>query len=588
MSGRVVLLAGAAGVGLWFLATGVSAGEPPRVVDPRESARVELGRRLFFDPVIGRAGRVACAACHDPEHGFSDARVRSLDETGELPRHSQPLVDLGGNGFHWGGEFDTVRDVIDARVLPVKQAATAAAERALRRLRAWSAPPAPAPDKDAVRRLLADLLCGPYGGSDATPEPIAVRLSRIGLYDAGFSAAFGDAAVTPQRVGDALEAYLRSIRSSTSPFDRFLAGDERALGAQALRGFRLFVGKAGCAQCHVAAGPRSAFSDGRFHDTGVGARTERARRDVDLGRAASTFVESDRRAFKTPSLRDVARRAPYFHDGSAKTLADAVRYYDAGGAPDPHLDPRIHRLDLADSDVEDLVAFLGALTSDERPGSGRAAPAARRVLDVHVEDIHGAPVSGVSLTLRPFGDRLECGDGAPAATSGTTDEHGAATIAMPPTTHVVVEADGAPVSRVLPDWTRSVNVVAPPRGGVVLRLRWPDAEPRNPATLLVYGGHAADAQRPMRSFAKVRDLGPFEALYVTDGVAGVVASARGSVRVLDDERVPKDALTPGTSVEVDLDRATPTDGDRDESKKLSDDVIEIQRRAGVSLLQGVG
>src|SRR5882724_12085867 len=83
-----------------------------------DAARVELGRRLFFDPAIGRAGRVACAACHDPEHGFSDPRASSQDETRVLARHSQPLVDLAGAGFHWDGEFDTVRDVIDARVLP--------------------------------------------------------------------------------------------------------------------------------------------------------------------------------------------------------------------------------------------------------------------------------------------------------------------------------------------------------------------------------------------------------------------------------------------------------------------------------------
>src|SRR6185503_2614520 len=102
--------------------------------DTDASARVELGRRLFFDPAIGREGKVACAACHDPEHGFSDARVLSKDETRELPRHSQTLVDLAGNGFHWDGEFDTVRDLVNARVLPALEARRASVRRALVRL----------------------------------------------------------------------------------------------------------------------------------------------------------------------------------------------------------------------------------------------------------------------------------------------------------------------------------------------------------------------------------------------------------------------------------------------------------------------
>jgi cytochrome c peroxidase len=101
---------------------GAAAGRPSASAEgpapDREPARIELGRRLFFDPAIGRQGKIGCASCHDPEHGFSDARVRSVDETGELPRHSQPLTDLVGEGFHWDGEFDTVADLVRAVAAP--------------------------------------------------------------------------------------------------------------------------------------------------------------------------------------------------------------------------------------------------------------------------------------------------------------------------------------------------------------------------------------------------------------------------------------------------------------------------------------
>src|ERR1043166_357999 len=109
---------------LTALAALLAAAAATRTTDARAGAPagkddgplVELGRRLFFDPAVGRQGRVGCSSCHDPEHGFSDARPHSIDETRELVRHSQSLVDLTGPGFHWDGEFRTPRELIDARI----------------------------------------------------------------------------------------------------------------------------------------------------------------------------------------------------------------------------------------------------------------------------------------------------------------------------------------------------------------------------------------------------------------------------------------------------------------------------------------
>jgi len=162
-------------------------------------------------------------------------------------------------------------------------------------------------------------------------------------------------------VGAALASYLRTIRSGDSPFDRYTAGHTRALNARAKRGLEVLREKGGCTSCH--AGPT--FTDERFHNTGVswnGAGFE------DEGRFAVTQVQRDRGAFKTPTLRDLTRTAPYMHDGSLPTLAAVVDFYADGGRPNPNLDPLMRPRPLTPDEKRALVAFLESLTGRVREG----------------------------------------------------------------------------------------------------------------------------------------------------------------------------------------------------------------------------
>ncbi len=149
---------------------------------------------------------------------------------------------------------------------------------------------------------------------------------------------------------DALASYVRSLVSGNSRYDRFLAGDAMALNDQEKLGLRLFTGKAGCSGCHV--GPN--LTDERFHNTGAG-------KLPDTGRAEVTGRPQDRGAFKTPTLRDVARTPPYMHDGSLATLDEVIRFYDEGGKPNPQLDPEIRKLHLTPAEKAALRAFLFTL-----------------------------------------------------------------------------------------------------------------------------------------------------------------------------------------------------------------------------------
>ena len=420
-----------------------------------ETARIELGRRLFFDPAIGRQGRIGCASCHDPEHGFSDARALSLDETGELPRHSQPLTDLAGEGFHWDGEFDTVREIVQARVLARADVALAGLERAAARAELGAGTSAAA-DRDRLReRLKAGFVPKYYGDGRAAPtveaeKPDApealvdARLSRSRMYAKGFERAFGSPEPTLAHVVDALDAYVGSLRSEESPFDRFLAGNERALGESARRGYAVFTGKAGCAECHLTEpkGGRAPLTDGKFHDTGVAWDPEKSAFS-DRGAGAPRMRAFLDGRFKTPSLRDVARRPPYMHDARFSTLEQVVRYYDGGGTPHmtetgSALDVRIRPLGLTDGEVKDVVAFLESLTGRDRAGLGAPSRDRAKTLVVSVVDLTGARQPQVRIRATPAGDRLKGGTAGAAARTYVTDANGEVRIPWPLATHLAL------------------------------------------------------------------------------------------------------------------------------------------------------
>jgi cytochrome c peroxidase len=155
-------------------------------------------------------------------------------------------------------------------------------------------------------------------------------------------------------VARSLATFVRSLLSGDAPFDRFVNGDRAALTREQQAGLQLFRGKANCTACHV--GPT--FSDERFHNSGVAWRDGRM---LDDGRFGVTGKTEDRGAFKTPTLREIARTAPYMHDGSLVTLSEVVDYYDRGGNTNPGLDPELRPLRLTDLEKKALVSFLESL-----------------------------------------------------------------------------------------------------------------------------------------------------------------------------------------------------------------------------------
>jgi cytochrome c peroxidase len=163
--------------------------------------------------------------------------------------------------------------------------------------------------------------------------PVAEASSRVGL--------------APEEMSRALATFVRSILSGNSRYDRFVNGDRAALSAEEQAGLQLFRGKAKCVACHV--GPN--FTDDRLHNTGIAWRDSRF---ADVGAGEGNF--------KTATLRDIARTAPYMHDGSVATLEEVVGYYDRGGNRNPHLDAELHPLHLSAEEKADLVLFLRSLS----------------------------------------------------------------------------------------------------------------------------------------------------------------------------------------------------------------------------------
>ena len=277
-----------------------------------EPLELELGRRLFFDPLLSVDRSIACASCHVPERGFADGRARSLGVHGrETTRNAPTILNRAlGEAFMWDGRAATLEEQV---LLPIENEL----EMGL-------------PLDDAVARLRAD--------------PTYVQ---------GFDASFGEPP-SRERLADALATFVRAQVLGGSPVDHFRAGKRDALTAAERSGLWLFESRGGCWRCH--SGPN--FSDEDFHNTGVGIETG----SPDPGRSAVTGDAADTGAFKTPTLRGLALTAPYMHDGSLATLAEVVEFYRKGGHPNPHLDPAMGPIEMTDQDAANLVAFLEALS----------------------------------------------------------------------------------------------------------------------------------------------------------------------------------------------------------------------------------
>lgn len=320
--------------------------------NPMTPAKVELGRRLFFDVRVSADGTVSCATCHDPKRAFTDGRAIAEGIGGRRGVRNSPtlLNAMFSTGQFWDGRAGTLEEQAKMPLIN--------------------------PDEMGNR----------------SHDSLVERLAAIPEYTKQFQEVFG----RPVTIGDfakAVAAYERTLISGDSPVDRYVAGDVSALNDSARAGLALFRGKARCGVCHAfnqnfaAFATFPFFTDGNYRNTGVAVnftgfnalarRAMAASRDEggiafleltkheragELGRFVVSGNTLDIGAFRTPSLRNIALTAPYFHDGSAATLEDVVRFYVKGGNENPNRDWQLEPVPLSESEQHDLVEFLKALT----------------------------------------------------------------------------------------------------------------------------------------------------------------------------------------------------------------------------------
>lgn len=284
--------------------------------NPLTPAKIELGRVLVFDKRLSKNNTIACMSCHLAEKGFADG----------MP------VSTGINGLKGG------------------RSAPAAFNRVYSQAQFW----------DGRAATLEDQSIGPFINpvehGFANHDEMVAKMKQIPGYRKLFQEVFGRE-ILIQDVGRAIASYQRTILSGNSAVDKYdLGGDEKALNDSAKRGLELFRGKARCTRCHSGFN----FTDEKFHNIGIGWDTN----TVDLGRYMETKIVEDIGAFKTPTLREIARTAPYMHDGRFKTLEEVVNFYNQGGIKNPHLDNTIIPLELTDQEKQDVVALLKSLNGE--------------------------------------------------------------------------------------------------------------------------------------------------------------------------------------------------------------------------------
>jgi cytochrome c peroxidase len=311
--------------------------------NPLTRAKIELGRQLYFDNRLSADGTVSCASCHHPEEGFA--------------KHTQFGVGISKQEGGRNSPASYNRILSDAQF--------------------W----------DGRASSLEEQAKGPIQNPiemGNTHEACIECLKAVPAYELQINKIFGEFSI--DAVAKAIASFERALVTSPSPFDYYerfrpmqqldpddLKDDDPELFAKyeaakaemeahpmsesAKRGREIFFGvKGGCTACHV--GPN--LTDEKYHNLGVGMDKEKP----DIGREEVTKDEKDRGAFKTPTIRNVALTAPYMHDGSQKTLAEVVEWYNKGGHANPHLSDKIKKLDLTDQDKADLVAFMEACTGE--------------------------------------------------------------------------------------------------------------------------------------------------------------------------------------------------------------------------------
>ncbi len=302
---------------------------PPDNPPTRET--IALGRRLYYDPQLSADGTISCASCHAPQFAFGDPRKVSVGVGGKTgTRHAPTVINSAYNAFQfWDGRSPSLEDQAKGPIAnPVEMAHSL---------------------DGVVNRLQAD------------PK-----------YRELFKKAWGKDQISIEMVAKSIASFERTVIAGNSPFDRFYFGhDKHALSPAAQRGFKLFTDpkKANCAVCHTIGKTDALFTDNKFHNLGIGADT-RGNLD-DPGRYAVTKQDADLGCFKTPTLRNLANREPFMHDGSFPSVKEALTHYIGGGNMNDHLDKEIHALDFLTFDErDDLLQFLDSLNGALPPDIG--------------------------------------------------------------------------------------------------------------------------------------------------------------------------------------------------------------------------
>jgi cytochrome c peroxidase len=294
-------------------------GLPPLripVDNPMTAEKIELGKMLYFDKRVSKDGAVSCASCHDPKEGWTERKPTSEGINGQKGGRNSPSVL---NAAYAAAQF------WDGRAATLEEQATGPVENPIE--------------------------------MGNTMDAVVASFAKVPGYRERFQKVFGTD-VTKDGFAKAIAAFERTVLSGNSPYDRFKAGDDQALTEVQKRGLDLFEGT-GCADCHKP----PLFSTYQYENAGVDADKEKP----DVGRKAVTGEDEDLGRFRIPSLRNAADTAPYFHDGSAATLEEAVALMAAGGKANPNLSKELKALgdaNLTEQDRKDLVEFLKALSGE--------------------------------------------------------------------------------------------------------------------------------------------------------------------------------------------------------------------------------
>lgn len=283
--------------------------------NPSSPEKIELGRRLFYEPRLSAHGVRSCGSCHEAKNGFAlPTSVRS-DKRGAQSRQAMAIINVAYNkALLWDSSFTSLEQQVE----------------------------------------------GPFGSSHEfaiKPDEAIIEIKKDPIYAPLFKKAFGDEQITFDRIRKAIATFERTFISGNSSYDQYIRGKSTALTAAQVRGMNLFMDttRTNCVQCHSDYN----FSDGGMHSTGL------EEHYADGGLETLTGREGDNGKFRTPTLRNIRQTGPYMHDGRFQTLKEVIMHYNEGGRDSKNKDRLMRPLHLSDSEMEDLRLFLESLSDEQ-------------------------------------------------------------------------------------------------------------------------------------------------------------------------------------------------------------------------------